>query len=146
MTYAEVYLTCPITLLHRRYHRLSPTVFIFVFTLDAAYNWCFSIEGIVTVAVLASLCSHRLCLALIRLTPPFLTCLVSPPSLSHSSLSSATQSRPSSSSSLTYLPTTYTVFSHSVSHPLHPTHWQPSVTQDTTAIYPYRTISSCSCT
>ena len=70
-------MTCPITLLHRRYHRLSPTVFIFVFTLDAAYNWCFSIEGIVTVAVLASLCSHRLCLALIRLTPPFLTCLVS---------------------------------------------------------------------
>ena len=64
MSFAEVYLTCPITLLHRRYHRLSPTVFIFVFTLDAAYNWCFSIEGIVTVAVLASLCSHRLCLAL----------------------------------------------------------------------------------
>ena len=79
-------------------------------------------------------------------TPSFLTCLVSPPSFSHSSLSSATQSRPSSSSSLTYLPTTYTVFSHSVSHPLHPTHWQPSVTQDTTAIYPYQTISSCPCT
>ena len=79
-------------------------------------------------------------------TPSFLTCSVSPPFPSHSSLSSATQSRPSSSSSLTYLPTTYTVFSHSVSHPLHPTHWQPSVTQDTTAIYPYQTISSCPCT
>ena len=40
MSFAEVYLTCPITLLHRRYHRLSPTVFIFVFTLTATHNQC----------------------------------------------------------------------------------------------------------